>query len=155
MKRVLTLFLLLFAGATTVRVVLGEVFSPKNPSARAVLVPAKGKVLAAYYFIVGKVRCSTCLTMEAYSREAVKKRLGKEARAGKVLFAVVDTEEPRFHHYKKDFELPSTSLVLAEYVKGKLKRFKNLNRIWRLVRDKKAFLDYVEKEARSFLGDTE
>ncbi len=155
MKRALTLFLLLFAGATVVRVVVGEIASGGRKGAEALQIPAEGKVLAAYYFIVGKVRCSTCLTMEAYSREAVRERLGSEAAAGKVLFAVVDTENPRFHHYKKDFKLPSTSLVLAEYEQGKLKRYKNLNRIWRLVRDKKAFLDYVEKEARTLLGDVQ
>ncbi|HHI67830.1 MAG TPA: hypothetical protein ENJ97_00735, partial [Planctomycetes bacterium] len=89
MKRALTLFLLLFAGATVVRVVVGEIASGRGKGAEALQLPAQGKVLAAYYFLLGKVRCSTCITMEAYSREAVRERLGAEAAAGKVIFAVV------------------------------------------------------------------
>ncbi len=155
MKRILTIVLLLFAGATAGRVVVAEMAGAGRGKgdAAAVRVPDRGKVLAAYYFLVGKVRCSTCRRMEAYSRAAVKERLPGEAAAGKVLFGVVDTEKPRFRHFKKDFALPSTSLVLALYVDGKLRRFKNLNRIWRLVRDRKAFLDYVEREARALLEE--
>ena len=156
MKHLLTAFLLLFSAATAVRVVVGEFIAPgvEDPRSDALRVPEKGRVLAAFYFILGKKRCSTCLTMEAYSRAVLEERLAAEAGAGRVVFRVVDTEKPGSGRFKKEFQLPSTSLVLADYREGRLLRFKNLNRIWRLSRDKKAFLDYVEREARAFLEET-
>ncbi len=155
MKRFLTAILILFAAATTVRVVVAEILFPGGGETRkeALSVPEKGRFLGIYYFLMGKTRCSTCLTMEAFSREAVETRLGGEKERGRVGFAVADTESPPFRHYKEEFRLPSTSLVLALYEDGELLRFKNLNRIWRLVRRKKEFLDYVEREARDLLGE--
>ena len=155
MRRILTTLLLLFAGATTFKVVLAEVFPPREGEAprQALEIPPRGEALGVYYFLVGNKRCSTCRAMEAHTRAAVKERLSKGPAAGKVLFAVVNTERPEFRHYKEDFRLPSTSLVLARYKDGRLLRFVNLNLIWRLARDRKAFLDYVEKEARALLEE--
>ena len=44
------------------------------------------------------------------------------------------------------------SVVLAEYRDDKIVRWKNLDKVWQLVRDKDAFTSYVQSETREFLG---
>jgi len=45
------------------------------------------------------------------------------------------------------------SVVLAEYSNGKVVRWRNLDKVWQLVRDKERFVDYLQIETRTFLGE--
>jgi hypothetical protein len=51
-------------------------------------------------------------------------------------------------HFIKDYQLYTRSLVVVD--ESNPKRFKNLDKVWQLVRDKPAFLKYVQDEVRAF-----
>ena len=52
-----------------------------------------------------------------------------------------------------DFELAAKTVVLVHVVDGSNKEWKKLDRVWELVRDKPAFIDYVRDSTNHFLAD--
>ena len=106
--------------------------------------------LVAYYFH-GNMRCRTCRTIEAYAKEAVQTGFAEALSDGRLAFRVVNIEEPANEHFVQDYQLTTRSVVLVQFADGKQEQWKNLARVWELVRDKEAFLKYVQDETRSYL----
>ncbi len=104
----------------------------------------------AYYFH-GTFRCTTCRTLESYSREVVEQRFGADISKGRLQFKVVNFELPENRHFVKDYQLFTKSLVLVRFTKGRQAEYKVLNDIWELVEDKSAMQAYVEREVRDCL----
>jgi len=67
---------------------------------------------------------------------------------------VVDFEQPGNEHFAKEFELAAPSVVLVELHDGARRKWKNLPEVWELVGDKPAFLDFLQKEVRTFLDES-
>ncbi len=60
-------------------------------------------------------------------------------------------QTPQTGHFIKDFGLFTSSLVLAEVKDGRTVKYKNLARVWELIRDEAAFRKYVHNETDGFL----
>ncbi len=103
------------------------------------------------YYFHGNYRCPTCKKIERLSREVVLDNFKKELSTGALLYRVVDVEEPQNAHFVNDFSLFTKSLVLVEEKNGKITHYKNLGKIWVLIRDEKAFKDYVKEEVEAFI----
>jgi len=111
---------------------------------------AESKVIVYYFH--GNVRCVTCRTIQAYAKEAIETGFPEALRDGHLEWRVVNVDEPDNDHYVQDFELTTRSVVLERLAAGKRQEWKDLRRVWELVRgDKKAFLSYVQDEARAYL----
>ena len=104
----------------------------------------------AYYFH-GNFRCSTCRAIEALSQESIQTGFAEALKQGILEWKVVNVEEPANRHFIKDYQLYSKSLVLVKMEGDKQLEWKNLDRIWELVRDKPAFLKYVQAEISGYL----
>ena len=110
---------------------------------------AKSTVIARYCH--GHARCSNCMKIEQYSREAIETGLRKYLDSGRLRFEVVDVEEPANRHYIQDYALYTKSLVLISETDGKELRHKVLNDVWNHLSDKGAFMAYVKSETEGFL----
>ena len=110
---------------------------------------AKGTVIARYCH--GTARCSNCIKIEAYSREAIETGLRRDIDSGRLRFEVVNIEEPANRHYIQDYSLYTKSLVLISVSGGKELRYKVLNDVWNHLGDKAAFIAYVKSETEGFL----
>jgi hypothetical protein len=108
--------------------------------------------VVAFYFH-GKVRCATCRTIEAYAHDAIHTGFANELDDGALTWRVVNVDEPENKHFVQDFKLVTRSVVLAELEDGQVVRFKNLDRVWQLVRNQDAFVDYIQSETRAFLKE--
>jgi len=108
--------------------------------------------VVAYYFH-GAIRCQTCRTIEAYAQEAIKGEFSKELNQGRLEWKVINVQELGNEHFMLDYKLSSWSLVLVDLRNGEEKRWKNLDRIWTLVRDKGRFMKYVQGELEEFLEE--
>jgi len=104
----------------------------------------------AYYFH-GTYRCITCRTIEQYSKEAIETGFGKELQAGKLKFMAVNVEEPDNRHFIQDYQLITKSLVLVDLQNGQQRSWKNLEQVWTYVRNKPAFIKYVQDEIKGLL----
>ena len=106
----------------------------------------------AYYFH-GTHRCTTCLTIERYSRKAIEKYFSQEIREGILEFKPLNVEEPENRHYIQDYQLVSSSLVISLVKQDKEVTWKNLIDVWKHVRDKDRFFQYVKDEVYNFIKE--
>jgi hypothetical protein len=138
---------------TTVAVILivaSGVTTPKLSAEDATAAATSDGVVAFYFH--GKTRCATCRKIEAYADEAIHKGFAPALQTAALTWRVVNVEELENKHFVEDFQLVTRSVVLAEYRDDKIVRWKNLDKVWQLVRDKDAFTSYVQSETREFLG---
>ncbi|MBU1693442.1 MAG: hypothetical protein KKC51_05705 [Verrucomicrobia bacterium] len=149
-KAVLTVLLLGFV-AVSIAVVIFREAAPSAPAAPADVAAAEGSTLIVYYFH-GNMRCATCKSIEAYTREAVEGGFAKELEAGQIEIRVVNVDEPGNEHFVHDYQLSTRSVVLSKQVAGRQAEWNTLDRVWELVGQKPAFLDYVKGEMNSMLG---
>jgi hypothetical protein len=112
--------------------------------------PGAHKVIA-YYFHTN-TRCSTCIKIEAFSKEAIEKGFADELKNGTLEMRIVNYENPENRHFMQDYKLVSKSLVLVNIANGKQTEWTNLKLVWQLTGHKDAFLNYVRKEVRSYLA---
>lgn len=106
----------------------------------------------AYYFY-GTKRCRTCLAIEAYTEEALRETFPDALNAGLLEWKPMNVALPENEHFIRDYELTTRSVVLVDMWDGERKQWKTLTRVWELVRDRSAFVSYVEAETKSYLDE--
>lgn len=175
MKKAVTLVLLLFVGGSIAYLLGDEIKSesaavtpdesatgtgePKATSPGVTLEtegetatgPPKPDVVAYYFH--GASRCTTCLTMEKYAREAIEEVAPRVARDGQVRWTTVNFDEPVNEHFVKDYQLVASSLVIARADAGGSPAWQRLDRIWDLVGDEQAFKQFVKDEVTKLLRE--
>jgi hypothetical protein len=104
----------------------------------------------AYYFH-GNTRCPTCRAIESYARGAVQTGFAEQLESGRLTWRVVNYESPGNEHFATQYEIFAPTVVLVETRDGSRQRWKNLDRVWELVDDKDAFVQYVQSETETML----
>jgi len=122
------------------------------PSPQIAMKSQNAKVIAYYFH--GTFRCTTCRTIEKYSKEAIEYYFANELKKGTLEFKPLNVEEAENRHYVKDYQLFSSSLVLSLVIDGKKTKWKNLTEVWNLVGNKEKFFQYVKDEVEKFLKET-
>ena len=153
-KSIVGTVLLLFAAATVVVLVakgLRGTVTDNRPPGAAIADPPLADGFVVCYFHTN-VRCPTCETIEAYATEAVQSGFAEQLEAGQMQWRVVNYDEPQHKHFKKTYELVAPSVIVVEIAGGVQKQWKDLHRVWELVGDKAAFLEYVQGETRAMLA---
>lgn len=107
--------------------------------------------LIVYYFHTN-FRCVSCRNIEKYTKEALEKFFFDDIASGKIDFQVVNTEEPLNKHFVQDYQLYTKSVVLSKISDGKEVKFKNLDKVWNLLRNKNKFFEYIKEETNSFIN---
>jgi hypothetical protein len=108
--------------------------------------------LIVYYFH-GTRRCRSCKTIEDYSHEAVNGAFAEKLADSTMEWRLVNVDEAENRHYINDYKLYTKSLVLSYIEEGVETRWKNLDRVWKLLGDKEAFIEYVQTETRRFIEE--
>jgi hypothetical protein len=165
-KKVLTISLLMFVAAC-IAVVTVKALRPApqpQPAAAGTLASAanvnrpessapEGGAVIAYYFH-GNVRCPTCRSIEAYAHEAVETGFADQLASGRLTWKVVNYEAAGNEHFAEDYKVIFPTVVLVRTSGASEKEWKNLDRVWELVDDKDAFLEYVRSETATMLKKT-
>jgi hypothetical protein len=114
---------------------------------------SNNKVIAYYFH--GTSRCTTCRTIERYSKEAIEMYFAQELKNGTLDFKPINVDDPENRHYIQDYQLYTRSLVLVQYKDDKQLKWKNLSEVWSYVKDQEKFYQYVKDETERFLKETE
>lgn len=170
-RTIITIALLLFIFASVAYLVVGELRSAsqspaaevdlpeaepnQGPSSEAVVTPnappeASQKVV--FYYFHGTFRCPTCRKFEAFSREALQQMFRDELEDGRLKWQVVNVDKPGNGHFVRDYQLHTRAIVIVKIRDGEQTEWKNLDKIWELVGDKKVFVKYVQDEVAMYLG---
>jgi hypothetical protein len=131
----------------TLLLAISGYFAFQAQSAAPNAVPHK---VIAYYFHTN-ARCSTCIKIEQYSREAIENGFQQELKNGTLELRIVNYELPENRHFVQEYKLVSKSLILVNLVDGKQTKWTNLKLVWQLTGHKDAFMNYVRKEVREYL----
>lgn len=165
-KRMVTAALLAFVAVSLVTLVVKEVRGraaavpapdvAQGPTQDDVAPPAEApedpESRVVVYYFHGNFRCVTCNTIEAYTREALA-GLADADIAPVPALEVVNVDEPANRHFYADYELTTRTVVVAEFQGSTQVRWKKLEDIWDLVRDRDAFLRYVREEVEAYTSD--
>lgn len=161
-KTIISVVLLLFIFTSVAYLVVEEVRSQSGstpaetdlpvvaePNQR-LLEPAASKVVVYYFH--GTARCPTCRKFESFSIEALHQAFAEAINDGRLEWRMVNVEDSGNEHFVSDYQLYSKSIVIVKKQDGKQTKWKNLKRIWELVRDKEAFIRYVQDEVSNYMG---
>lgn len=118
--------------------------APARPPA-----PEPSTVYVTYFHATA--RCASCLKIEDLTNATMTTRFAGPIAEKRVVWRLVNVDEPEHAHYVKDYGLFTKSVVVSEVKAGKEVRWKNLDQVWPLLRDPEAFQAYVEREVRAYL----
>ena len=118
------------------------------PVVRAADAPAD-RVVVMYFHRTQ--RCPTCLKMGSYSEEAIKTGFAQETKEGKVEFHFIDFQDKKNEALTKGYQVDGPTLIVARVVENKIADRKNLKDMWTKVRDKAAFIEYVQSNVKDYL----
>lgn len=117
---------------------------------KAAAVPVKAKAVktaedktAVVYYFYTNTRCSSCKTIEAYTREAVATKLSAGYKGWKIEFKGVNVDLPGNKHFIQDYWLNSKSVVVQKLQGDKPLNWGLLGDVWQLLGDKESFMNYV------------
>ena len=156
-KTVITTVLLAFVVASAVYLVFTETTREERRSESAgqsadSMVAGTGDKVIVYYFHATK-RCWTCKTIEAFTEETIRARFPEQLASGALEWLTVNVDEPENRHFMEDFEMTTRTVVLVDKKHGVDQKWVRLDRVWELVLDKPAFVDYIWKSTNDFLAE--
>ena len=127
---------------------------PKAPASakKTVKSVAEAKTAVVYYFYTN-TRCSSCKTIEAYTRAAVEKNFVSDYKGWAVVFKGVNVEEEPDKHFVQDYWLNTKSVVVRKFSGDKPLKWVKLERVWQLLGDKEAFINYITGETHKLLDE--
>jgi len=111
---------------------------------------SKDKVIAYYFHTT--FRCPSCYKIEQYTEGAIKEYFEKEIESGNLVYEVINVEGKGSEHFVQDYQLYTKSVVLSFVKDGKEVKFKNLEQVWQLLRNKDKFYKYIKSEVEKYLG---
>ena len=124
------------------------------PAAPAVAAQAtKAQRTAVVYYFYTNTRCSSCTTIEAYTRAAVARHFPQPYKGWRVEFRGVNIEEKANEHFVQDYWLNSKAVVVQKFEGEKPLKWGLLKSVWQLLGDKEKFMDYVAAETRKVIDE--
>ena len=102
----------------------------------------------AYYFHPA-ARCQSCLNLESFMKELIDTKYTSDG----FHFEEVNIDEKENEHYKNDFDLQFSSVILVKFVNNKQIKWKNLDSVWSYTNNKENFFNYTEQEITDFLNN--
>ncbi|HPQ38329.1 MAG TPA: nitrophenyl compound nitroreductase subunit ArsF family protein [Synergistaceae bacterium] len=154
-KRSAGIFLLLFSlfsFAYALHTTLRDLQSETGKSAEELLGQEHNRVLYVLY-LHGNAKCITCKDILTRTRETLDSAFGNFLEKGTLVYREINVDLPENSQYAATFEYFATSVVLALYEEGTLKKWKNLDKVWDFANDPEAFDPYFKKELETMLKE--
>ncbi len=108
--------------------------------------------IIVHYFYTN-YRCKSCITIESLTQKVLQKSFSNDLLTGKLIWKAINIDKDKNKHFIEDYDLATKSVVVLEVKDNKQLRWKNLSKIWELLNDEKAFINYIEQETKQYLGD--
>ena len=126
---------------------------PVVESVQGVVAPMSMPSQLVVYYFHSNARCPSCYKLEQYAKEAIEQNFTNELKSGKLVFKIVNIDKAGNDHFVADYQLYTKSVVLSLVKDGKQVRYKNLEKVWDLLRDQNQYRAYVRDEIKLFLGE--
>jgi hypothetical protein len=103
------------------------------------------------YYFHGNYRCVTCRKIEALTRTALEGEFLQELKNGSIELRTINIEDRGNEHFIQDYQLATRSVVISRQQGGAEIDWARLDRVWKLVGDEPAFIEYIQQELTPFL----
>lgn len=110
---------------------------------------ASRRVRVTYF--VTNTRCVSCYQIETLTEASLQAAFPDELATGVLEWRLVNTDEPEHAHFVSDYQLYTKSVIVSEIEGGVERRWKNLDRVWKLLDRPEEFSAYVATEVRAFV----
>lgn len=151
MKKTISIILGLFIATSIVYLVVTELRNPETKQEKKTVENksenSQPDRLDIYYFHATG-RCNSCLKIEKYTRSAIENGFKDELKSGKIVFKMVNIDEPENKHFIKDYELYTKSVIVQQIKKGKPAKWENLDQVWDLLDNETQFSLYIQDEVK-------
>ncbi len=111
----------------------------------------EARQLVVYYFMTSQ-RCHSCIFIEGTTRKALDEYFANELKSGRIVFKMLNIEEPQNKHFIDEYGLFTKSVVLSDLNSGKQTKWKYLDQVWNMIGQEEEFKAYIAKEVKAFLG---
>jgi len=100
------------------------------------------------YYFHPTARCESCINIENFIKELIETNYKTNPE---IKFIELNIEDSKNEHYRKDYELKYSSVVITKQRNLKEEKYKNLDSIWTYSNNKTGFLKYADSEIQSFI----
>ena len=114
--------------------------------------PKENNQLVVYYFMT-TYRCHSCHYIEETTKTALNEYFSEQLKSGRMVFKMLNVEEPANDRFVKEYSLYTKSVVLSDQKGGKETRWTNLDKVWQLIGNDQAFKAYISTEVKAYLGE--
>jgi hypothetical protein len=100
------------------------------------------------YYFHPTARCESCINIENYTKELIETKYSKNPE---IKFIALNIEDTQNEHFRKDYNLKFSSVIISKQKDSKEEKYKNLDSIWTYSSDKDGFLKYMDSEIKDFI----
>ncbi|MCE1166366.1 MAG: nitrophenyl compound nitroreductase subunit ArsF family protein [Bacteroidetes bacterium] len=100
------------------------------------------------YYFHPTARCESCINIENFTKELIETKYSKSPA---MIYKAINIEDRENEHFRKDYGLKFSSVVLSKTKNGKEEKFKLLDSIWSYSENKEGFLKYADFEIQAFI----
>lgn len=100
------------------------------------------------YYFHPTARCESCINIENFTKELVET---KYSSAPVIKYISLNIDESKNEHFKKDYALKFSSVIISKQRNGIEEKYKNLDSIWTYSGNKDGFFRYMDIEIKEFI----
>jgi hypothetical protein len=100
------------------------------------------------YYFHPTARCESCINIENFTKELIESKYNKNPE---IKFIALNIEDTQNEHFRKDYDLKFSSVVISKLKDNKEEKYKNLDSIWTYSGDKDGFFKYMDSEIKEFI----
>ena len=91
----------------------------------------------------GTLRCPTCVGIGALSQKVIDEEFVAEKEEGRIAWSSIDFDKPENAHFKDDYDLASSNVVVVRREHGVDVGWKRLDDVWTHYGEEPVFRSYV------------
>jgi PBP1b-binding outer membrane lipoprotein LpoB len=100
------------------------------------------------YYFHPTARCESCINIENFTKEIIETKYNKNPE---IKFVALNIEDSVNQHFRKDYDLKFSSVVLSKKNNNQEEKYKNLDSIWSYSNNKDGFFRYMDSEIKDFI----
>jgi hypothetical protein len=100
------------------------------------------------YYFHPTARCESCISIENFTKELIELKYNKNPG---IKFIALNIEDTQNEHFRKDYDLKFSSVVISKRKDDKEEKYKNLDSIWTYSSNKEGFIKYMDSEIKEFI----
>lgn len=114
------------------------------PAAETVPVNQGAHVVMTYF--TTNVRGTSCRKIEMLARETAEIHHAAALADGRLVFQVINTDDPGMRHYVKEYELVSKTVILSRRDNGQEVEWENMDDVWSYLNEPEVFHAYLGEQ---------